>query len=350
MKNLISTIFLLCVIMFMAVPASAVSNPWTSTFYFENDLFNGTDSNYTNGVKFSLISPNLSTDARDAHLPREVLKVIHDIPFIKTSAPFYTHRVEFAIGQNMYTPADIKRYDLITDDRPYSGWTYFSTSYHRTNGDKDNIRFMDTVEIQLGVVGPLSFAEESQKFIHSIRDLQRPNGWENQLKNEPGLAIAFERKWQFSTSEKDELGYSIISNAGGAIGNVYTYLNAGMELRLGWNIPKDFGVSIIRPAGSTRLDIGDDLMLFAFGAANGKAVARDIFLDGNTFTDSHSMDKNTFVADLAAGFAVNYNRVILTWTQVLRTKEFKGQKDDHSFGAIALSYSFPLDLSGLLRD
>jgi hypothetical protein len=91
-------------------------------------------------------------------------------------------------------------------------------------------------------------------------------------------------------------------------------------------------------------------MFYLFGAVNGKAIARDIFLDGSTFRDSHSMDKYPLTADLAAGFAVNYKRVILTWTQVLRTKEFKGQEDDHSFGAIALSYSFPLDMSGLLSD
>jgi hypothetical protein len=91
-------------------------------------------------------------------------------------------------------------------------------------------------------------------------------------------------------------------------------------------------------------------MVFGFGAVNGRAVARDIFLDGNTFTDSHSIDKNYFVADIAAGLAVNYKRFIMTWTQVMRSKEFKGQEDEHSFGAIAVSYSFPFDLTGLFSN
>lgn len=121
-------------------------------------------------------------------------------------------------------------------------------------------------------------------------------------------------------------------------------LNAGLELRLGWNIPRDFGVSLIRPAGSTRLEIGDRFRVFVFGAVNGRAVARDVFLDGNTFTDSHNIDKNYFVADIAGGLALNYKGFIITWTQILRTKEFKGQENEHSFGAIAVSYSFPLDL------
>jgi hypothetical protein len=37
--------------------------------------------------------------------------------------------------------------------------------------------------------------------------------------------------------------------------------------------------------------------------------------------------------------------MMLTWTQILRTKEFRGQDNDHSFGAIALSFSYPLGLT-----
>jgi hypothetical protein len=275
------------------------------------------------------------------------MELVHKIPFIGKSTHHYTHKVEFSLGQNMYTPSDTKKFELIENDRPYAGWTYVSTSYHRKNEAKEIMRFMDTVEIQVGIVGPESYADETQKLVHKLRDLNPPNGWDNQLKNEPGLVIIFERKWLFHPVDTEKFGYSAITHTGAALGNVHTYLNAGLELRLGWNIPGDFGVSLIRPAGSTRLDIGDRLMIFAFGAVNGRAVARDIFLDGNTFTDSHSIGKNNFVADIAAGLAVNYKRFIITWTQVRRTKEFKGQENEHSFGAVAVSYSFPFNLTGL---
>ncbi|GBE06384.1 MAG TPA: lipid A deacylase LpxR family protein [Nitrospirae bacterium] len=345
MRYKVFIVVMQCLMLCPALPAAADHNPWTSTFYFENDLFNGTDSQYTNGVKLSIISPDLSPHAHDGQLPRRVMEFVHKIPFIGESPPNYTHKVEFAIGQNMYTPSDTGKFELIENDRPYAGWTYISTAYHRKNEAKDIMSFMDTVEIQLGIVGPESYAEETQKLVHELRDLDQPNGWDNQLKNEPGLVIVFERKWLFHPVDTEKFGYSAITHAGVAVGNVHTYLNAGLELRLGWNIPRDFGVSLIRPAGSTRLEIGDTFMIFAFGAVNGRAVARDIFLDGNTFTDSHSIAKNYFVADIAGGLAVNYKKFIITWTQVLRTKEFKGQKNEHSFGAIAISYSFPFDLT-----
>lgn len=134
--------------------------------------------------------------------------------------------------------------------------------------------------------------------------------------------------------------------AGAALGKVFTYMNGGVEFRAGWNIPRNFGGSLIRPAGSTRLAVGRDFILFGFGAVNARLVARDIFLDGNSFAHSHSIDKNGLVADLAAGVAINLRYLMVTWTQVLRTKEFTGQEKKHSFGAIALSFSFPFDLSG----
>ena len=336
-------------ILCVTTSANADNNPWTNTFYFENDLFNGTDSNYTNGVKYSVISPDLSLYAPDGKLPRRVLEIIHRVPFIEKSTQSYTHKVEFSFGQNMYTPSDISRFDLIKDDRPYAGWTYFSTSYHRKNEARNIMSFMDTVEIQLGLIGSESYTEETQRLVHKLRDLQQPNGWDNQLNNELGVAVAFERKWLFHPVDTGKLGYSVITHMGAALGNVYTYINSGMELRLGWNIPRDFGVSLIRPAGSTRLEIGDKFSVFIFGAVNGRAVARDIFLDGNTFSDSHRIDKEYFTADIAGGLAVNYKKFILTWTQVLRTKEFKGQKGEHSFGAVTLSYSFQFDLRGLFR-
>lgn len=337
-------LFILLVAVFTVTHSSLAAqeeNPWTHTFYFENDLFNGTDSNYTNGVKYSILSPDLSPHATRGKLPRRVLELIHSVPFIAKSTPDYTHQAEFSIGQNMYTPRDISQSALVKTDRPYAGWTYVSTAYHRKCRTEAMLSFMDTVEVQVGIVGPDSFAEETQKLIHEIRNLKRPNGWNHQLDNEPGLAVVFERKWLCYPVCARKLGYSAISHMGAALGNVHTYLNAGVEFRLGWHIPEDFGVSLIRPAGSTRLKIEDKFSCYIFGAVNGKAIARDIFLDGNTFAHSHSMDKNVFVADMAGGAALSCRRVMLTWTQVMRTKEFKGQKDEHSFGSIALSFSVP---------
>ena len=326
--------------MFNMTAEAADDNPWSHTFYFENDLFNGTDSNYTNGVKYSLLSPDLSPHAKNGRIPREVLEWIHKVPLIRDSGPEFSHKAEVSFGQNMYTPGDISRTDLIRDDRPYAGWSYVGLAYHRLARQDEGRDFLDSVEIQMGMVGPLAFAEESQTLIHELRNIDTAEGWDNQLKNEPGLVVAFERKWRFAPVRHTLFGAGMIVHAGGAIGNVATYLNSGLEFRFGLNLPYNFGVSLIRPAGSTRFSPDSRPGLYLFGAVNGKYVLRDIFLDGNTFTDSHSIDKEPLVADYAIGATLSYRNLLMTYTNVTRTREFEEQEEDHNFGSLTLSWFF----------
>jgi hypothetical protein len=62
-----------------------------------------------------------------------------------------------------------------------------------------------------------------------------------------------------------------------------------------------------------------------------------MFLDGNSFVESPSVDKRFLVADLQAGVALTFNQLRLSYTQVWRTKEFSGQPAPEKFGAISAS-------------
>ncbi len=72
---------------------------------------------------------------------------------------------------------------------------------------------------------------------------------------------------------------------------------------------------------------------------NNRFVMHDIFLDGNTFTDSHNVNRNNWVSDFAAGLGISYGKVMISLTQMPRTREFKEQMDNHSFGSITLLFS-----------
>jgi len=145
-------------------------------------------------------------------------------------------------------------------------------------------------------------------------------------------------------------GFDAITHYGGALGNVYTYLNTGLEMRFGWNVPTDFGTSLIRPGGETNAPtdtadprytkVGRGFSLHGFAGLSGRLVLRDIFLDGNTFTDSHSVDKEYFVGDLVLGISLIVDRFKLSYAQVLRSKEFRLQPSGHNFGSISLSVTY----------
>ncbi len=75
-----------------------------------------------------------------------------------------------------------------------------------------------------------------------------------------------------------------------------------------------------------------------FAGLEGRYVLRNIFLDGNTFTDSHSVDKRPFVIDMQVGGAVLFGRTRLTYTHVIMSPEFNEQREWDHFGALTLSW------------
>src|SRR3546814_15876179 len=93
------------------------------------------------------------------------------------------------------------------------------------NGDQ-----LDNLELNVGVVGPWSLADKTQIEYHKLIDVQVPEGWENQLENEPGVVHYYERKWRNiwdvdfgDLAMLNNLGVDLTPPIGGALGNVYTY-------------------------------------------------------------------------------------------------------------------------------
>ena len=310
----------------------------TFVFYWENDVFSKNDGQYTNGLKLLWVSGPLNDYAEDDRLPAWSRNVIEPLPII--NAPATTKHVALSIGQQIFTPQDIDTPDLIVDDRPYAGWTYVGTALHAKSE-----KVLDSFELDIGIVGPQSYAHEVQREMHNLVDSQDPQGWDHQLKNELGLVLVYERKWrtwQLGLGESNALEF--IPHLGAAVGNVYTYANAGGEIRLGVNLPEDFGTALIRPAGDGSIPAAkaknDKIGVYLFAAVDGRSVLRNIFLDGNTFTDSHEVDKKDFVADLMAGVSVYFNRFKITYSHVYRTKEFETQQDEQIFGSVSIAYLF----------
>ncbi len=295
---------------------------------FENDIFGGTDSNYTNGVRLSVLSPEDQTPDWARWLADHGLPLSYD----------GKKRVSMAIGQNMYTPRDGTRRVPDPNDRPYAGWLYGSVGMISDNGER-----LDTVMLTLGVVGPDAYAEQTQHFIHRAIGDDTLNGWDHQLKDEPGFILTMERKWR-ALYEVDAAGLQadVTPHAAMNLGNVNTDASTGAMVRLGFDLPADYGPPRIRPSlpGSDFFVPTEELGGYLFAGVDGRAVARNIFLDGNTFRDSPSVDKYPLVGTIQAGAALTYKDTRISYTHVFMTKEFHGQENPEQFGAITVSYRF----------
>lgn len=293
----------------------------------ENDIFAGSDSDYTNGIRFAWLSS-------EENMPYLARRIAGALPLAGAG----NKRISIAAGQSMFAPEDLSRGDLVVGDQPYAGWLYGSVGMVSDTG-----KTLDNVMLTLGVVGPLSLAEPSQKFVHQVVGSPQPLGWDNQLKNEPGIVLTYERKWR-SIYEISPFGLSadVTPHAGVNLGNINTDATAGATFRLGYDLPADYGPPRIRPSlpGSDFFVPSEDLSGYLFTTIGERAVARNIFLDGNTFTDSPSVDKKNFVTSLQVGAAVTYGETRLSYTQVFMTKEYDTQKHPSVFGALTLSRRF----------
>jgi hypothetical protein len=297
------------------------------TLSLENDMVFDQDSNYTSGFRMSYISPE--------DVPYWLEKSAGLLPLLSTDG---NKRWGFALGQSLFTPNDISIKNPPKTDMPYSSWLYGTATLI-----SDNEKTLDTFQLTLGMVGPSAIGEQTQDGVHRTRGIQRPEGWGYQLKDEPGIILSYDRKWRgIYQLSPFGFGFDITPSIGGNLGNIDTSANVGLMTRFGMDLPSDYGPPLIKPSVS-----GSDFFVptkkfgwYVFAGLEGRAVGRNIFLDGNSFSNSRHVEKENFVAGIQGGIAITFSDVRIAYTMVRRTDEYKTQTQPEEYSAVSVSYRF----------
>jgi hypothetical protein len=302
----------------------------------ENDLIVKTDRHYTQGIKLAYLF-------RDEQMPAAV----HNLSEAWKPLGYSRSADKFglSIGQNIYTPSDTDSTELLEHDRPYAGWLYVGLILQRRGQAAHWAAALESVELQLGVIGPESLAEQAQTWIHEVRGFAVPRGWDNQIHTEPGVALRYSRVYRLSPNETVARFVDMLPEAGFSLGNAETSVRAGAVGRLGVNLPDDFGLQTINSLRSPEGGWSETQRkrawgFYAFAGVEGWAVAHTAFLDGNLFRDSHSVEKEPFIVEWKAGFAVVLKRFEVGFTFAERTREFEQQPEGDSYGSAFLKVRF----------
>ena len=305
----------------------------------ENDsLFFDSDKHYTQGLRIGYLGPDVE-DTSDWNEPFDFLGGL--LPVFPAGEK-RSRRYGLSFGQSFFTPSVIAADPPDPRDRPYAGWLYLGADLLQDT----NQRMLEHVELQVGVVGPAALGKQVQRQWHEFIDGTEPLGWDSQLENEPGIVLSYERKWRLGLGGDGYTGIDLIPELGGSLGNVFTYGEAGVMLRFGRNLLADYGPARIRPALSGtdyfNLDyLKGDFGIYGFVGAQGRAVARNIFLDGNTFQSSPSVDKEPLVGDLQAGVSLFWSDwARLDASVMYRTDEFEGQDEGDTIGIVSFGASW----------
>jgi len=303
----------------------------------ENDsLSSGADRNYTSGIKLAYVSPAEA-------LPGWLQGWGGFTRALSGNDPKFWG---VGFGQSIFTPEDISAVPAPPEQHPYAGWLYgqIMVAAEEDAPAGRAPRFMDTYELEFGLVGPAAQGEEAQRGIHQLLGAPDPQGWDSQLENEFAFAASFDRRWRAQRlfiNVPGGLEADLSTNAGATLGTLRTEARLGATARIGYRIDSDYGPPRVRPSlAGVEHFAGGPLSWSLFVGIQGRAVAHNLFLDGNTFVDSASVDRKSLVGDLQAGVAVSAGDWRLAYTFVTRTEEFDTQPTQQDFGALALSWRF----------
>ncbi|MCW3148950.1 lipid A deacylase LpxR family protein [Stutzerimonas stutzeri] len=299
----------------------------TLSLKVENDIIaSGSDGHYSNGLEVIW-----GFEPQPLHWSRNFADIL---PGWSSAA---LDNVALRFGHQIYTPDQIEIDGLIENDRPYAGLMFAGLSLF-ADTRREGWRSTQGLHLDAGIVGPAAGGKRLQRVVHHITDSDEPNGWDHQLHNEPFVNLAYQHRWWLQHRLGGlELEYG--PSLGFALGNLYTFASAGLGMRLGRNLDRSFSIPAVTPAqsGTQFFRPGPGFGWYGFANLEGRYMAQNMLLDGNTFEDSHSVDRREWVGDAKLGVALTWTRWQLAFASVWRTHEFEGQQKHDQFGSITLS-------------
>lgn len=299
----------------------------------ENDSRNiggpGSDQAYTNGLKFSYIYAQ-------GQIPKWWTPSLDRLGLLQNKAKWAKINFGLSLGHQIFTPNNTHSADLNVSDRPYAAWLYLGFAISLKQKSIEHF-----LEIDLGTIGPSALGEQVQNGFHSAIGSNRTKGWRNGLKDEPTLQVFYQKRKKAALSEN----LDFVPYYGASLGNVIVGGHAGAMIRFGPRLPDDFGAS--RPSASdgnsfisaSAYPSGSKLSYYVFAGARGNYVNRNIFLDGNTYHESHRVKKYPFTVETEIGFGLHFDYGAIIWRFVTKTPEFEERRELSSFASIGFVYT-----------
>ncbi len=311
---------------------------------FDNDLFVGSDNQFSSGWSFQYHSAIASDWERLESPTQQLARFGKRLPGLQNDTLY--KRFNLSIGQIIQTPAKLNESKRIKDDVPYAAVIAVQSTWIAYDDET-----FHGIEVSLGVTGPAALGEPSQNFFHRLLGINEAEGWNNQLNSEPVFNLNYMRKKKFYRGgNSSDLKWDATIDGHAALGTLFTLAALRLETRIGRNMPRGFtyypdpiGHSMIydatlSPASPSRPS------LYASVTGSAIAMGRNLLLDGTFFRNSQSIDKEPYLFMLNIGF--HYETpdwgAHMDWTfttDTVETASLDAAEDaDNAFGTIMIEW------------
>jgi hypothetical protein len=324
------------------------------TLYWDNDggwakAIDRHDKHYTSGVGASVAWQAPWVDA-----------LLDNVPSIAGEFPKATtdHAMGFVGALTMYTPKHYELTQPIPSDRPFAGYTYGGLFFQRANRQA-KVPVYEALELDVGIMGPSSLAQNAQEMVHHTFGYTMPRGWSNQINDEGEFAIKYDRRWRLDawTPPAEWQPWAprvqVLPELGLTAGSVLDEAHAGAILRAGWNMPDDFGPgNLAMPGDFTYRAAGIDdpyawedffrkQSFFIFARPYGQIVGRNSLLEGDAFSDRDPVTASPVHGIFGVEYGLShrflkYFEFTYSWTS--ESPEFKGQHGWDTWASVRLSF------------
>jgi len=305
------------------------------TFTVDNDVFTGSDNNYTNGLGVTWVSADLNS-YDDDRFASKWGRFWSFLPFVGDDG--YTTYASWTLAQEMNTPDDIENPNPPTDDQPYSGILYVDSLLYAKKE-----RWAHVWELKLGVVGPASQGEGVQKDFHKLIGGQEPMGWRTQLPNEPVINVGYTVAHLAAAGHAGgSAEWRVVPVGTASVGTYFTGVGAGVYGEVGWNLVDALGGTALRSGLNAASTVGvgpvQGWSVSFFGGLGGYGVAHFLPLDGTVFHDSRSVKSEPFVGTGSLGLSVRHGGFAMSLATSFFTDTFKTQRASTDFGTLSVSW------------
>ena len=292
----------------------------------DNDIFLGNDNGYTNGIYFAWFEVSEQNERLESDWLVAPLRWSIDL-----DNPVRTIQA-YSVGQVMITPDDITIEDPPTNEIPYSGSLLFNSTFITM----EEVH-ADSIGTVVGIIGPSSGAEATQKWVHEVFGADEPLGWDTQLEDEIIFHFSRGRLWRTWSKPDDRVDFLVLTEAG--IGTLSSFVAGGALFRFGSDLTSTFATPLLintRSANPAAVSGG----WYFYAGARFEYIFNNIFTDGNTFRDSRSIDYDQSQIGLTTGLAYSWQKASITIALYDSNISDKSSRDVTQFGTLTFGWRF----------
>lgn len=252
--------------------------------------------------------PGQSLDEKDTLIERQ-LRLHHDNDFLTLTDYYYSsglflnytqllkkgildgdnEQITLSIGQEVYTPSNIKTVEISEQDRPYVGFLALKGGWSYTKK-----KHAIDANLLVGVAGRASGAGGFQRWYHNTIVVSDPPVWVGEMENSLHVNVytSYLREWQLAPNP---FSISLVAQPSLAFGTKDIYVQTDLIAYFGRKNPLPTSIRYNR-IGSTQREI-----FFSFRTGY-RFVGHNALLEGNILGDSSVLLVPAIDEILFAGF------------------------------------------------